>query len=362
MELLFNTKSTDMKKSILLLCGAIFIAFMGYGQITLTSDDFPSVGDGYIYASDENPGSAADPGSSGGNQVWDFTGLSEDFTSTTEFVSPGSTPFGSIFPAANMATNSGDTIFTYMHRDNDKATTLGLVIESLVTGNFVNNYIPGETIADFPLQYQDEWTDEYYFEFYLDPGIPGIDSTRYKSDVTKEVVVDAWGTVTIPLGTFNALRLKEVSTSVDSSWAKVGGIWMLQFATTTTSYFYEWWTNEAPVSPFVASMSSSDNFVTIDDATWVKDVFVGLEENGVSEKLTVYPNPATDHIFIKTGKYKDVKDLRITNNAGQLVKELKIAGGGDVRIDISTFPQGVYHCILVGSEREILSGSFLVRR
>jgi hypothetical protein len=347
-----------MKRSLLLTFIALFAAAFSYSQITITSGDMPSPGDGYNYASDENPTSVS-PGSPGGNQSWDFTGLTEDFTSSTQFVTPGSTPFSSLFPEANLATNSADTIFTYMHVDSDEANTLGLVIESEVTGNFVNNYVPGETFANFPLEYQDEWTDEYYWEFFVDPGVPGIDSFRYKSDVTRESVVDAWGTVSIPMGTFNALRINEMSTSIDSTWAKVAGIWMLQFTATTTNYFYEWWTNEAPVAPFVASMSSPDNFTTIDEVTWVKDVFVGVpEDNTDNVSATIYPNPASEHITIETGIEMET-EIIIMDNTGRVVAKEMTDEKGVLKMSLPSLARGIYTFMAV-FENEISSGRFII--
>jgi hypothetical protein len=349
-----------MRKGLLFLVVSFIIAGNIFSQITITSDDFPSVGDTYVNASDESPANA-DPGSPGPNQSWNFTGFMEDFTSSSNFVTPGSTPFSSLFPDANLATNTGDTIFSFIKLNTDKAASLGIVIESVFSGNLVNNYVPEELIADFPLNYQDEWIDEYYYEFFTDPGIPGVDSTRFKSEITSEVEVDAWGTVTIPLGTFNALRLSEVRTSVDSSWAKVAGIWMLQFTTTTMSYNYEWWTNEAPVGPFLASMSSTDNFTTIDDATWVKDAFVNVPEANDENTLGIYPNPASDYLYISTGKTTN-QSLMVINSAGQVVIKRELYGAKKHQIDIAELPQGMYHCIVVEDESgTVVSGSLMVR-
>jgi len=348
-------------KTFTLLIVSILVSASAFSQITINSGDFPSVGDHYVWASDDMPAGVS-PGSSGANQTWNFTGMMEDYISDAIFVTPASTPYASNYPGANIATNTDDTVYSYMIKNSSKASVLGTVVVPSSGDPLIFNTYPEELLAQYPVNYLDEWEEDFYSEYFISTGQPGVDSMRFKSDKEKDVIVDAWGTVTIPLGTYNALRVKETEVSYDSTWFKIAGVWMLQFTSTDTYYSYEWWTNQGPIAPFVVNMSSSDDFATIDDITWVKDFQVGVDELSAQNSLSVYPNPASDHVIIQTEE-KDGYNVRIINSAGQVVQHNEIQGKDIFRLDISGLASGLYHCVITNkTDGTMNSGLFSVKR
>lgn len=317
------------------------------------------MGDSYVWSYNEDPPASVEPGPPGPNQTWDFTGLTEDFESSADFVDPSTTPFAGEFPSSNLATNTDDTVFSYLDKNTDMATSLGVAIQSSTTDPIIFHNVPGEILADFPVNYQDEWEQQYYSEYYIATGQPGIDSMRYKSDVTKQVEVDAWGTVTIPLGTFNALRVYVVENTVDSTWFKIGGIWMFQFASSNTYMTYEWWTNEPPVSPFLASMSMDGPGREVTDVTWVKQAFVGVEEKGDMNAAAVFPNPARDHFMIRAAE-PGIYDISVFDNTGKPVATGQTNSRGELRINTSTFGPGIYTYQMINSRSAVLSSGKII--
>lgn len=348
-------------RTFTILIAYFLVSVTAFGQITITSGNFPSVGDHFVWGTDEEP-SGVTPGSAGANQSWDFTGLTEDITSDAIFVNPSSTPFAANFPEANIATSTNDTVYSYMLKNSNKASSLGNVVVGTSGDPLIFNTVPEELLFDYPVNYLDEWDEEFYNQYYIATGQPGVDSMRFKSAKEKEVVVDAWGTVTIPLGTYDVLRIKETEVSHDSTWFKIGGVWMLQFTSTDTYYYYDWWTNQAPIAPFVVSMSSMDDFATVEDVTWVKDFLVGVDELSARNSLSVYPNPASDYVIIQTEE-KDNFNVRIINSAGQIMQHTDIQGKNVFRLDVSGLAAGLYHCVITNkTDGTMNSGLFSVKR
>jgi hypothetical protein len=79
-----------MRTFTLLIIAALATASV-FGQITINPGDFPSVGDHYVWASDDMPAGVS-PGSPGANQTCNFTGMLDDYPSDAIFVTPASTP------------------------------------------------------------------------------------------------------------------------------------------------------------------------------------------------------------------------------------------------------------------------------
>jgi hypothetical protein len=249
-----------------------------------------------------------------------------------------------------------------MIKNSSKASVLGTVVVPSSGDPLMFNTYPEELLAQYPVNYLDEWEEDFYSEYFISTGQPGVDSMRFKSDKEKDVIVDAWGTVTIPLGTYNALRVKETEVSYDSTWFKMAGVWMLQFTSTDTYYSYEWWTNQGPIAPFVVNMSSSDDFATVDDITWVKDFQVGVDELRAEKGLSIYPNPASDYLTIGTERNDDYH-IRIINSAGQLMRSVEIQGKDIFKLDVSGLPAGIFHCVIANTtDGTINTELFSVRR
>jgi hypothetical protein len=72
-----------------------------------------------------------------------------------------------------------------------------------------------------------------------------------------------------------------------------------------------------------------------------------IEDYNPVNKVTVYPNPASDFLFIDG--LTDTVTLRIFNSHGQLIDEYKVSKN-DTIIDISALPAGLYHITGFGNQ------------
>lgn len=71
---------------------------------------------------------------------------------------------------------------------------------------------------------------------------------------------------------------------------------------------------------------------------------VGLEENNFSESIRVFPNPNNGKFFIETTHIKDIKEIKLIDLSGQLVKTISgsISGEGMMSIDLQDAKSGIY--------------------
>ena len=79
---------------------------------------------------------------------------------------------------------------------------------------------------------------------------------------------------------------------------------------------------------------------------------VGIEENELI-KINIYPNPATDHIYVQTKTQFD--QAWIYNTSGKLIKSEKFNSNS---IDVKDLPKGIYFLQLIG-ENEIVTKKFV---
>jgi len=70
--------------------------------------------------------------------------------------------------------------------------------------------------------------------------------------------------------------------------------------------------------------------------------------NDLSDKVTLYPNPASDFINLTLPSGLMNADLTIINTVGQVVSAHKIINGNSVGLDVSQLPSGVYLISLNG--------------
>ena len=74
------------------------------------------------------------------------------------------------------------------------------------------------------------------------------------------------------------------------------------------------------------------------------DCTVGIAENTLNDSVSMYPNPATNEVFISlSDKTMDVYDISITNSLGQVLqKKTNIANSAQTSINVSGYSAGIY--------------------
>jgi len=209
-----------MKKIYFLFCLFSLFAELSFSQITITKNDMPVAGD--TLRTSTTYAVTSDYTLTGTNYVWNFSYLQPLTQKIDSFVSKSATPllYQIYFSNATLASPQGDInlipnlpitdVFEFYKNSTSSFSDLGYGIT--VSG------------APIPLKYDNA---EVYYKFPLTYGNPvdssissfsfGLPNIGYISTVRKRInLVDGWGTLTTPYGTFQTLRVKSEVYSHDS--------------------------------------------------------------------------------------------------------------------------------------------------
>ncbi len=216
-----------MKKLFVAICFFALLPLIIEAQITITRNDMPNVGDSLIATSTIVP-PGIDYVASGTNYNWDFSALTGGTQNTDVYVAVSSTPllYQAVFnwpiwnPPASIASPEGDftlipgvaftDYYDFFKEQNASYTAVGfgVTINSVPVPVKYNN---PEMLYKFPLNYGNQPDSS---ESFYSINIPDV---GYYETYRKRVnLVDGWGTLTTPFGTFATLRIKSVLTVRDS--------------------------------------------------------------------------------------------------------------------------------------------------
>ena len=210
-------------------------------QVTLTADDLPPFG--FVLQSGQDTlltdlelGMPSDQA-----QSWDFTGLDVDETITNTVVMPSQTPNGDQFPTATFAFEGDEGLYSYVELQEEALLALG-GSSPLPDGSVATlAFDPPQQLLTVPATYGSMFSAPFRFELVVDGSAFNVDSVRVTSTGTITGEIDAFGEVTVPAGTFPALRQRTEIIATDSIFAQIFGNFVLVDATPDTTVSYEWW-------------------------------------------------------------------------------------------------------------------------
>lgn len=344
-------------KKILFTLTIIALTISGMAQITITSSNIAPTGTTIVTANDTMPDTTIIPGDAGENRVWDFSALNEHTYDTVYTLSSSQTPFAGDFPDANYVYQSlsdADTLYIYNNLSDDGLVNLGYAgYSSEFEDSVVVEVVPQEILIDFPMQYGDHRDENFYYQYVTVSPVPTFDSLKIKHSETKSVDVDAWGSVTIPRGTFNVLRSKTVRYTSDSAWVLFLGTWTFINEEVDTSVVYDWYSDE--VDPGFTLVSIDYSGDTVNDASYLLGTLTGVE-NIKNREVNIFPNPVTGELRINLTEPVS-GNLSIYNTMGQLTGKETVKDASFVKTDISGLPPGNYILVITdnGSSKKYTS-------
>jgi hypothetical protein len=215
---------------------ALFFTSTLFAQITITNTDVSN----YFAVGTSNTIHSADItsfdiGTVGVSNNWDFSGLQSTETFNTMSVDPVTTPYANQFAGSNIATYSQENyqgspaeVWSYLNLGSTLSNMGQAITSSTFPGDLitsVNN--PASIEIQLPMTYNTSWSQSYTNTLYYN-GVP-LSQTNFSINV----VVDAWGTMTMPGGaSFGALRIRE--TSVVSGVPTVQYVFLAKNGTSVT--------------------------------------------------------------------------------------------------------------------------------
>jgi hypothetical protein len=350
-----------MIKNTFLLCVLLVFSAKTMAQISLAVGDFANAGDTVRLS--QMPSSNLDFVSTGANYTWDFSSLTASTQSLKEYTPIG---FGSILILATygpFAGSYGATYFNlttelpidqlsaflpiqisdlsqYTKRANSGITSIGYSINVQGQGvPFKSDTI--ETRYSLPLTFGDIHDSRGYTYVDLNPAT----DIKYVQHRQRHTEVDGWGTVTTPLGTFPALRVRHDINEIDSIFQTFfgSGSWIGTPPISRTEY--EWWTNgkkEYLLKVVATNVNGNQNISSIEFQEQYLGLDAGLTE--LRSELVLYPNPVEDMCFFESSLAVD--EVVFFNQMGAKVSTSLFNGVQNAYIDIQQLEPGVYFCHL----------------
>ncbi|MFK8103624.1 MAG: T9SS type A sorting domain-containing protein [Saprospiraceae bacterium] len=372
-----------MKKDLLFtaLFSLLFVAVQG--QITITNAIFPDANDVVTTGTDNFP--SIELGEPGENKIWDFSGLETVFTNDVTYKMAQEGNAFSVFPEAELviqlANGVGETYFDVTDTEvallgytGGDPIGLGLDIQAL--------FSPTAIQLRAPMNYQDNNTDISKSSIaFAWEDLPEVltdslnlaftpDSIRIDLDSKRVDEIDAWGELTLPVGTFDVLRERRFEERETSLWAKVGigifstwinisdvlpGANQLLGKDTTLTYNFFTNTTKEPVAVVRVNKDSEEvervEYKADEELTSTKDLYP------TKPNVFAHPNPAIEDVRfeftnLKPGQYT----LKIYNILGLSVWEQNYDALGiqSVYLNLAEFRKGTYLYSLIDQSGKTL--------
>jgi type IX secretion system substrate protein len=323
----------------------LFGVFQTQAQIVINSNNILGVGDRVIQAADDAPEADILPGEAGEDKTWDFKNLQISSTDTMLFLLPTSTPYWTEFPDANIAMLMvGDSAYVYFDKNTSNLTMLGIALEYEELGGVVAAAVePGELFLEFPYEYGYNTNETFAYNFKGGSTMTGIDSVRIKRVTVKNSNVDAWGSMSVPMGTYEALRVHETRNITDSIWGKVPFFgWQLISVEPSNEERYIWWSNDPSIGYILVNLNIDPENGEVMSADFMAEpTFVGIEIAAADMGIDLYPNPVSDYLLINNKNDRSL-DYSIYDISGRRINQGIVNGGSEMKIHTSNLKAGIY--------------------
>jgi len=341
-------------------------------QVTITNSVFPAVGDTLHYLFGNQPGAINQVFTPpGGSQVWNLNNLQPTQTWTQIMRNPASGTTHTSFPAASILYNPVNSASeTYVQVTGSQVLDLGYFGQDpLGLGlNLLFIKAPALEISWAPVNFFDihQSASNVLTAFPASSAPPSLlnlaptaDSFRIRITYQRLGVIDAWGTLAIPGGTFDVLRKKQTqytSTAMDVKvpplgWidiSTIGGqqIFPLGTDTTTSFHFLNDVSREAIA---ICTLNTVQNQVV---GVQYKNVSpaTGTVTPGIGKALLIHPNPVQHTLHVQfTNDVRTTFQFRLIDLKGRLMLEQTVeagAGENDVSIPVGYLAPGIYELVL----------------
>lgn len=328
-----------MKRTLLaaLAAGA---TVCGSAQVTLTNATHGlSIGDVNILISADTT-LMNNGGPTGTGQTWNYGSMQINSASTTiNYVAPSSTPYGSSFPSATMATSDGSGMYGY-YTTSSSALNLAGVANSQTTLPYSNS----ELISQYPFAYSNTVTDAFYSS-YTSNSIPAIRS----GNVT--ITADGAGTLILPSGSYPVLRVKVVQLFQDS----IIGFYNAYY--NFVSYYWYSASQKFPLLTYNVLTTTVFSTPNTARAVYVNSAVAGVGENfSPVSGVNLFPNPSSTQSQLDfTLAQPENVSIVVRDMTGRNVMEIQKgeldAGIYSETLDLSTLPKGIYFVSILAGDK-----------
>lgn len=314
-----------MKEKFSILLGIVSGCFAGIHAQTITQSWQPTTAT-VIKVQEVDAGSFI-PGAGGTGKTWNFSGLTNSGTPVTApYAAPAGTPYASSFPTSNLSLAQNVSTVAYYKTSSTSFDLLGVG-----TSQFVMIYSDPMQQMRFPMSYNSTYKDNYKATYSYSSF--DVHRSGYITDT-----VDGSGTIILPGNkTINdVLRLHLYQYILDSVFMSGNLVQMSISNVETWNYISAWLPGQNLFS--YSEILTGTQFLK--SASYYNGTLAGIPnaEASSDQKISVYPNPASNNLFVKANEAKISNIIIRDLNGKEVLKTNSIIEG----IDISGLNNGIY--------------------
>jgi hypothetical protein len=293
------------------------------------------------------------PGASGANQTWNFATLQQHVVDTLTIDAPTGHPGASSYPSANVHLNQNGSD-AYLMKNSSGVYFIGVVPATVPPFS----YNPSWEVLALPNTYGTTFNNNTGYQIKMPyTSTPPADSVWLKHTEIRSAITDAWGTLVLPSGSYNSIRMHTTTFNHDSIFAHIPILgWQYVQESIDTIVTYDWFAKNMyyPILSIDSSYSSGLN----QGVQYVKGVMTDIPLVDASSSH-VFPNPVNNTLYISMPS-RDA-NLNIYDVNGNVILNTK-SDNGSFTLSMSDYAPGVYW-YSVSSEQSGKSskGSFVVQ-
>lgn len=353
-------------------------------QITVTNSTFPAAGDTLRTATDQDPtGITITP--AGGPQVWDFSSLNSGNRQMTTFQPAADGSAAASYPAAELVTINDVGGEIYYDVSPTVFSILGLsgagfgvglpfetdfkyappLIERQAPLNFLSN---SNTTANATITIAaSDIPPAFYDSLDIPTGL--FDSVRVRLTINRFDLVDGYGMITIPGGTYDVLRQKRTDITAAGievrtflGWVDVSTIIGMDLFPTDTTITYN----------FISNTGKEPIAVVTVDSSGIDAAQVEFKDNGIPNAINPIsgktisvansPNPVTDQaVFELTNILPGRHTLRMFDANGKNVLVHVFTTEREI-VSLEALNEGIYFYNVINERGEVLGSGRVVKK
>ncbi|MBM3404222.1 MAG: T9SS type A sorting domain-containing protein [Bacteroidetes bacterium] len=200
-----------------------------------------------------------------------------------------------------------------------------------------------------PAGFQSEPIKDVYFSELNVGWICGLDTVDTRYSLMKNTG-SGWSPVMVPQNTQPNSRLNSILFQ-DPQHGYLGNNLGEVFRTADAG---DSWTliSPSPIQQPINNMSAvpgniNESIVTCDNGVFlILDTNTGIEDEILTHKLTIFPNPTNGYVHLDLTRPSRVK---VVNSVGTVLMETNVNAGSQL-LDLHSIPDGLYHVLIYGDD------------
>jgi hypothetical protein len=353
-----------MKKILLFLVCVIAFCIASISQIVLSTSTYPKPGDQFYLTNDTSKSSSISYQAASANGPWNFSSsLSAGKGYTMKFHNVSDYPTAlTVAPTTTLAFEDFQNISLVN-------TSNGIQVVGMIADGKMYSQSSSFKVTDPAIiipanaKLNSEFTDILKVEMdaqVTDPAMSvQIDSIRIKSRTKISAKFDAEGSLTIPSGTYTALRMKKVESdsSAGSMHSPMLKSWIaLNYQGEDTSITYEWFILKDNVLVSALKLEY-DNAKHLTDKYWLTNIPTGINTYAMNNDILVYPTFTNGVVHIRSSV--NILKAYVFDISGKNVYTNTVSNGV---INISNLKSGFYTLQIFDSNNRAMKCEKIIKR